>query len=90
VNRAWRESLGVDVQVAQHIGGQAHHVRLVVDREGGRVTQELRIPAEDPHSGGVERRDPHLLHHRSDQAPDPRAHLVGGLVGERDGEHLER
>ena len=55
-----------------------------------RVAQLVGVPAEDPDAGRVERRHPHLLGHRADQRLDPLAHLVGRLVGEGDGEDLER
>ncbi len=39
VDRAGREALGVEVQLAQHVGDQAHRVGLVVDGEAGRGTR---------------------------------------------------
>ena len=83
-------ALGVHVQVPDDVAGEAHGIRLVVDGEHGRVPQQLGVPPEDAHAGGVEGGDPHLLRHRSDQAADALLHLPRGLVGEGDGQDLER
>ena len=90
VDRAGRHLLGVEVEVAQHVAGEADGVGLVVDRERRRVPEGLAVAAQDAHTGRVERRHPHLLRHRPDERRDPRLHLVGGLVGEGDGHDLER
>ena len=85
-----REALGVDVLVAQHVADEAHGVGLVVDRERRREAEGLAVASEDAHARRVERRHPHLLGHRPDEGADAVLHLVGGLVGEGDGEDLER
>ena len=90
VHRARRETLGVDVQVAQDVGREALRVSLVVDGEVRAVPQALGVPAQDADTGGVERRDPHLLGNGTHQALHPALHLVCRLVGEGDGQHLER
>jgi hypothetical protein len=48
------------------------------------------LPPEDAGTGRVEGRYPHLLRHRPDELADPLLHLVGRLVGERDGQNGER
>ena len=90
VHRSRREPTGVDVEVAQHVRGETHRVGLVVDRERRGVTQPLGVATQDPHAGGVERRHPHLLGDRTDEPADALSHLGGGLVGEGDGQDLER
>ena len=89
VDGAGRELLGVDVEVAQHVGGEALGVGLVVDGERRRVAQPGGVAPQDAHAGGVERGHPHLLGDGPDQRPHPVLHLVGGLVGEGDGQDLE-
>ncbi len=90
VHGAGREPLGVEAEVAQHIAGETYGVGLVVDRERGAVAELGRFTAQDADAGRVEGRHPHLLGDRSDQRGDAVLHLVGRLVGERDGEDLER
>ncbi len=85
---------GEPLLVEAELGGDhldhATRVRVVVDREGRAVAQPVGVGAQDAQAGGVERRDPHLLGRRSHQLGHPGAHLVGGLVGERDGEDPPR
>ena len=45
---------------------------------------------QDAHAGRVERGDPHRPGDRADEFGDAAAHLVGRLVGERDGEDRRR
>jgi hypothetical protein len=90
VDRAGREALGVEPQVTDDVAGEADGVGLVVDRELAGEAQLVGVAAQDADAGAVERRHPHLLGHRADQGRHPRLHLVGGLVGEGDGEDLER
>ena len=87
---AGRKLLRVQTEVADHIAGQPGRVGIVVDGERRREAESGGFPAEDADAGRVEGRDPHLLGHGSDQPGHPALHLVGGLVGERDGEDLER
>ncbi len=90
VDGAGREPLGVEVEVAQHVAHQPHRIGLVVDRERRREAQLVGVATQDPHARRVERRDPHLLGDRPDKGGDPLLHLGRGLVGEGDGEDLER
>ena len=77
---------GVEAEVADHVAGEADGVGLVVDRELPRVAELVGVGAQDAHARRVERRHPHRARDRPDQRADALAHLVGGLVGERDGE----
>ena len=91
--RAWTwrgEALRVEVEIAQDVAREPHRVGLVVDREARRVPEPFGVAAEDAHARGVERGDPHLLGDGSHQRADALFHLVGGLVGEGDGQDLER
>ena len=45
-----------------------------------------RLAPQQPGAQRVERRDPHLPAVDAEQRLDARPHLLGGLVGERDGE----
>ena len=90
VHAAWREALGVEVEVADDVPGQAHGVGLVVDRELARVAEAVGVGPQDPHARRVERAHPHRAGDRADERGDALAHLVGRLVGERDGEDPRR
>jgi hypothetical protein len=83
-----REPLGVDVQVAEAALHQPARIGLVVDGELARVAQPRGVGAQHPRAGGVEGEHPHRPHPRPQQQLDPVAHLLGGLVGERDGQDL--
>jgi hypothetical protein len=50
----------------------------------------VRVGAQHPRAGGVERHDPHRAGRAADEQLDPLAHLLRGLVGERDREDLVR
>ena len=90
VDRAGREPLGIEVQVADHVVAEPDRVGLVVDREPGREPEPVGVAAQHPHAGAVERGHPHALGHRPDQAAHPLPHLGGRLVGEGDGQDVER
>ena len=90
MHRPGREPLGVEGQVTDDVAGQPHRVGLVVDGEGPGEAQLVGVAAQHADAGRVERRHPHLLGHRPDERRHPGLHLVGGLVGERDGQDLER
>ena len=81
---AGRETLGVEVEVASHVVGQAHRVGLVVDRELRAVPEHGRLASQDARAHRVKRRHPHLLGDGADEIRDPFLHLAGGLVGEGD------
>ena len=85
---ARREALRVEVEVADDQPHQSFGVGLVVDREAGVEPQVAGFAAQDPHASGVERRHPHRPSPATDQRRNPLLHLAGGLVGERDREHL--
>ena len=90
LHAARREPLAVEAEVADHVAGQASRVRLVVDRELAGVAEQVGMGPQDAHAGRVERGDPHRLGDRPDELGDAPAHLVGGLVGERDREDRRR
>ena len=82
--RAGLEPLGVEVELLGDAGHQPLLVGGVVDREAGPEAELVDLLAQDPHAGGVERRDPHDPGPLADQLLDPLLHLGGGLVGEGD------
>ena len=84
-----RKALRIDVQVAQDVGREPFGIGLVVDREARLVTEALCIATQDADARRMECRHPHLLGNGPDQRRHARLHLVGGLVGEGDGEDLE-
>ena len=90
MHAARREALRIEPEVADHVPREALRVGLVVDAEAARVSEPVGVGAQDPHAGGVERADPHLPGDRPDQLRHALAHLLGGLVGERDREDLHR
>ena len=85
-----RVPLGVEPHVLGDHHQQAARVVGVVDREVGvQPRQQRRLVAQDPHAGRVERRHPHGPWRAGPMRCDHAlAHLRGGLVGERDGQHL--
>ncbi len=84
-----RVPLGVQPHVLADHQQQPSRVVGVVDREVGvQPGQQRGLVAQDPHAGRVERRHPHRPGPRADQRDHAFAHLGGGLVGERDGQHL--
>ena len=89
VDRAGREPLGVQVQVAHDVAGEAYGVALVVDAEPGREAYAFGIPSQDPHTRRVERRHPHPLGYGADQVGHTLLHLGGRLVREGDGQDSE-
>ena len=90
VDRGRGEALGVDAHGVGGALGQAAGVGLVVDRELARVPEPLRLRAQDARAGRVEGHQPHAPRAPAEQLFDPPAHLLGGLVGERDREDLPR
>ena len=65
-------------------------VGRVVDDEVARQADGRRLAAQQPRAERVKRRHPHAAAVGAEQRLDARAHLLGGLVRERDGEHLVR
>ena len=85
-----REALGVEVEVAAHVVGEADGVGLVVDGERRADAEHRRFPPQDPRARRVERGHPHPVRDRTDQLGDAFLHLARGLVRERDREQPER
>ncbi len=90
LHRPRREALRVDVEVVEDPLDQPPLVRRVVDRELARVAELVGVGAEHPRAGRVEGHDPHRPGRPADEELDALAHLLRGLVGERDGEDLVR
>ena len=88
VQRSWGEPLRVDAQLVDAALDEAAGVGLVVDREAARVAKARRLVAQDPRAGGVEGHHPHRAGAPAEERLDPLAHLLRGLVRERDREDL--
>lgn len=83
--------LAVEFEILRDHREQTTGIVGVVDREIRiHALQQTRLRAQDPDAARVEGRDPHRIRARPHQSRHPLAHLGGGLVGERDGEHLTR
>ena len=87
---AGRKALGVEVERLEAVLDDADLVGLVVDREVRAVAEPRRLAPQDAAARRVEGEHPHRPHHGPEQRPEPRAHLVGRLVRERDREDLVR
>ena len=85
-HRTWREALRVEPHLGHDHLDEPAGVGVVVHGERGPVAQPVGVAAQDAQARGVEGRDPHLVGARPDQLGDAAAHLVGRLVGERDGQ----
>ncbi len=85
-----RVVLGVQVELAADQAHQPLGVRLIVDRERGRVPEPRRLPAQDPDAGRVECQQPHAASLRAGQRVRAGGHLARRLVRERDREYLRR
>ncbi len=90
VERRGREALGVDAELVDRPLHQPPRVGLVVDRELARVAEPRRLGAQHPRAGRVERHHPHSARGAAEEQLDPLAHLLRGLVRERDREDLVR
>ena len=88
LDRPRRVALRVELELAHAALDHPQRVGLVVDREGALVAEPARVGTQDPGAGGVEGHHPHRPRDAADQARDPLAHLVRGLVGEGDREDL--
>ena len=80
----------VDAQLLEALLDDRELVVRVVDDEVPRESDVRRLAPEQPRAQGVERRDPHLPAVHVEQLLDTRPHLLGGLVGERDGKDRRR
>jgi hypothetical protein len=86
---AGRELLSVQAEIPYDVAGEADGIGLVIDRKRLLVTERSGFPAQYPHARRVERRHPHPLCNRADEARDTVAHLVGRLVGKGDRQYRE-
>ena len=83
-----RHLFGVDVHLPADDLDQPPGVGIVVDGERALVAEAVPVGPEDAHAGRVEGGHPHPRRPGPDQLGHPRAHLVGRLVGEGDGQDL--
>ena len=83
-----REAGVVDLGGFQCGLDHAHPIGLIVDGEVLFQAQPIGIGTEQPDAEAVKGADPHALGRQ--QIVDPAAHLLGGLVGEGDGQDLIR
>ena len=86
-----RQGALVHFLLPQALLHEAQPIVLVVDDEVGRDAQVADVRAEDPDAGRVKRGDERGTDARWQQEVfHPPQHLLGGLVGERDGEDVLR
>ena len=90
LHRGRRKTLGVDAQLVDAAPRQPARVGLVVDRELAGVAKALGLGAQDARARRVEGHQPHPARRAAEQLLHATAHLLGGLVGERDREDLAR
>ena len=88
LDRRRREALGVDAELVDAALDEPAAVGLVVDRVLARVAEARRLGAQHPRAGAVEGHHPHRPRRVAEQQLDALAHLLRGLVGERDREDL--
>ncbi|GBE21223.1 hypothetical protein BMS3Bbin01_00564 [bacterium BMS3Bbin01] len=81
---SWREPFRIHVEVAYAHRDEPYGVGVVVDGEPGPIAEPMCLPAQDPGTCTVKRRDRHRPHTGSDQRLGPVAHLSRSLVGEGD------
>ena len=80
-----RKGLFVHVQLLQDALHHPFGVGGVVDGEAAGIAHGLNVPPQNPAAGGVEGHGPNILRLRPQQGGQTILDLVGGLVGEGDG-----
>ena len=86
-----RKRLLVQRQLLENVFNDPLAIVRIVDGEAAVKAEAVNIPAQNTHTGGVERGRPHILRHILPQhSAKPLLQLVGGLVGKGDGQHLPR
>ena len=90
MDAARREALRVALELLEAALHEADLVGLVVDREVRAVAEPLRLAAQDPAAGRVERHHPGGARRRADEISDALAHLPRRLVREGDRKDLGR
>ena len=75
--------------VVEHAANRGERITFVENRKIAIVAERVAFLAQDSRAGRMKRADPRLRRVVADQRRDPLAHLAGGLVGERDRQHLE-
>ena len=74
--------------VVEHAANRGQRIAFVEDREIAIVAERVTFLAQDSRARGMKGADPRQARVVADQRRDPLAHLVGGLVGEGDRQHL--
>ncbi len=82
--------LGRDAEPIHHAPDDGERLLFIVDRERGRPPDEHGLAPQNPGADRVKGAAPHPRRRFAEQARDARAHLLGGLVGERHGEDARR
>ena len=86
-----REPPLVQSEIFEALPDHGALVVVVEDQEVPAHAHALAVPAEDPAADVMECADPDRPRHRRPHQPvDTHPHLVGGFVGERDGQHAGR
>ena len=74
--------LRIDVQCLHDLFHQCLRIVRVINREAGPVSDCINMPAQDPHTHRMERRDPHAVRAKTHDFIDSFPHLAGCLVRE--------
>jgi hypothetical protein len=80
------KALAVEIEILGDHAQEAKRVGVVVNGETRPVAKARCLPPQHAHTGRVEGAHPHGADHPTDEAGRPLLHLVGGLVGESDGQ----
>ena len=80
-DRPGREGLVVHVQFFEALLDDPQGVVCIIDRKGRWETQLFNIPPQNTHTGGVERRRPHVLGVWTDAVLQALFQFAGGFVG---------
>ena len=77
----------VQVKLAQAAAHQPMLIIRIQNLKAARQPRQLVVIADQPMRESVKSSDPHAAHRKPQKILDAPAHLVGGLVGESDGQN---
>ena len=89
-NILWREGLFIHVQILQDSLHHPFGIRGIINREAAGVAHGFNIPPKNAAAGGVKGHCPDILGGGPQQRSQPILDLVGGFVGEGNGDDAPR